>query len=327
MKLRSCCFTINNPKNEAGIITFLSECKYAVFGRETGESGTKHLQGYCEFVNPRSFKAVHEGLEKGHLEIRKGSRYQAMTYCKKDGDVWEHGEPPDEEMTSGKRTDLDRVREAVCEGKLSLRSCVGEGVVANYQGIKMAEKLLELFEEPRKTRPKVLWFWGPSGTGKSYSAKLEAEAICDDVYYANANGKWFNGYDGHKCVVVNDFRYDWKTFSDLLQFLDENPYRVETKGGMRQFVATHIWITCPLPPAGEYRFHTEEKLDQLVSRCHEVREFTGVNRRGGTEVSGTEVGGNTIPRPASDPWVDKWVNKFREVGVPDEDITYTAADF
>ena len=128
-KLRNCCFTINNPKDEEKIKEFLGGCKYAVFGREVGESGTKHLQGYAEWSNSKSFKVVHKGLENGHLEVRRGSRYDAAMYCVKEcgDDFWEIGERPSEDMYMGKRTDLDRLRDCVSEGDNSVRSMISSG--------------------------------------------------------------------------------------------------------------------------------------------------------------------------------------------------------
>lgn len=288
-KIRNCCFTINNPKCIEKIKCFLKDCKYAIFGEEIGESGTPHLQGYAEWKNSKSFNAIRKGLENGHIETRKGTGKEAADYCKKDGKVWEHGEAPAE---PGKRTDLNDTLTDIKSG-MSLKDCIITGSVKNYQGIRMAEKLLEIMELPRTTKPKVRWYYGSTGTGKSYTAKKEAEEI-GDVYYANANGKWFNGYDKHKCIIINDIRHDWKKFSDLLMFLDENPYRVETKGGMRQFLAEEIWITCPRHPRDEYRY-CDEDLEQLTSRIDIIREFTGVNLRNGAEVNGAEVGGNTNP--------------------------------
>ncbi len=277
-KQRNWCFTINNYRDEPAIQKWLTDnCKYALYGREVGEKcGTPHLQGYCEFENKRVYKGISKAMENATVFPRCGTQEQATVYCEKDKDTWEHGT----KSAQGKRNDLTEVREALDEG-MGIRQIVRQGVAKNYQGIRMAEKLLEIFEPPREGRPIVHWWHGSTGTGKSYAARKAALALFahDDIYYANANGKWFNGYDRHPAVIINDLRYDWKKFADLLMFLDENPYRVETKGGMRQFVATHIWITCPRKPADEYKYTCDEDLEQLISRCRSVRLFDGPNRR------------------------------------------------
>lgn len=55
--------------------------------KETGESGTPHIQGVFRFKNPRSFKAVltemHGISKKIHLEICRNFK-KAMDYCDKE---------------------------------------------------------------------------------------------------------------------------------------------------------------------------------------------------------------------------------------------------
>jgi len=60
---------------------------YLVYGREVGESGTPHLQGFVKFKNKRSFNVVQALFPYGtHLEVRSkdSTDYHAATYCKKD---------------------------------------------------------------------------------------------------------------------------------------------------------------------------------------------------------------------------------------------------
>ncbi len=108
-------WTLNNPTEdecqsladafEAGSI------EYLVFGRETGESGTPHLQGYTIFESPIRFTTVKNrlGSHRFHLAVSRGSPEQNKEYCTKDGDFEEFGTLPP--PTQGRRTDLDRVYE------------------------------------------------------------------------------------------------------------------------------------------------------------------------------------------------------------------------
>ena len=52
----------------------------------------------------------------------------------------------------------------------------------------------------------------------------------DEIYIKSDPKRWFYGYDGHKKVVLNEFRDDWEEWplSFLLQLL-RDPCRVETK--------------------------------------------------------------------------------------------------
>jgi len=64
-----------------------------ILGKEVGESGTPHVQGYIYFKNPRDMKSVKKVLknERLHLEIAKGSTKQNLAYCSKDGDYISKG--------------------------------------------------------------------------------------------------------------------------------------------------------------------------------------------------------------------------------------------
>lgn len=92
------CFTLNNyTELEVQKLTALSypdEIKYIVFGKEVGESGTPHLQGYVEFGKRVRYERVRDivGL-RAYVARRIGTGLQASNYCKKDDqDAYELGE-------------------------------------------------------------------------------------------------------------------------------------------------------------------------------------------------------------------------------------------
>lgn len=118
---------------------------------------------------------------------------------------------------------------------------------------------------------------GPTGTGKSRAAHTEAAAGDTPVYRAigpSARGGrwWWDGYDGHERVIIDDFRPGWCGLSFLLNLLDRFGMRVECKGGSRSFRGTQIWITCPKHPESCY-VESGEDVQQLVRRITEIREF------------------------------------------------------
>jgi len=70
-------------------------CRYLVFGREVGESGTPHLQGFIIFDAPVRFARAKRSLgDRCHIEPARGNTRQASDYCKKDGDYEEFGTCP-----------------------------------------------------------------------------------------------------------------------------------------------------------------------------------------------------------------------------------------
>lgn len=110
---KSWIFTLNNHTSdeERLIIEKLSDptlVEYGVFGRETGDSGTPHLQGFVHFLSNKRFAAVKRLLSNRiHLERKSSnsSYTEAANYCKKDGDFEEFGTLPVGQQ--GRRSDVD----------------------------------------------------------------------------------------------------------------------------------------------------------------------------------------------------------------------------
>lgn len=86
-KHRRWCFTLNNYKiKEADILAhyFIENSKYYIIGKEIGEKGTPHLQGYIEFDNARHLTALKKIHNKIHWEVAKGTREENFKYCSKE---------------------------------------------------------------------------------------------------------------------------------------------------------------------------------------------------------------------------------------------------
>lgn len=104
-------FTVNNytPDEYAAIVALSPGfADYLVVGKETGESGTPHLQGYICFKNRKALATAKRLISpRAHLETKQGTPSQASEYCKKDGDFVEFGTLPGPQ---GKRSDWDDLR-------------------------------------------------------------------------------------------------------------------------------------------------------------------------------------------------------------------------
>lgn len=111
------CFTWNNYDDGSfvKIRQFIEEkpVRYLCYGKEVGESGTPHLQGYFELSKQCKFGTLKTYLD-AHLIPAKGSPEENYNYCSKMGDFYEHGVLS--VSTPGKRSDLEVVREAISKG-------------------------------------------------------------------------------------------------------------------------------------------------------------------------------------------------------------------
>lgn len=172
---RNWCFTINNYTQKDIDLLENQELwgyTYCIFGKEIGKKGTDHLQGYMEFKSAKRLTTLKKLHQQAHWEQRKGTKKQAIDYCKKDGQFTEHGTAKDNQ---GHRTDLENLREDLENGK-PMREIVRN---YNYQCIRTAEKWIQYCDIKRTTKPTVTWIWGSSGSGKT---KLAYEMGENDIY-------------------------------------------------------------------------------------------------------------------------------------------------
>lgn len=268
--IRNICFTWNNYDD--GVLDRINYLgwSYIIYGKEVGTNGTRHLQGYAEFDKSQRFSSLCKKWSGAHIEIRKGSQQQAIDYCKKDGNFIEFGIRKEQ----GSRNDLESTRLQVIEG--GMRAIVGW---ASYQQIKVGEVCLKYLEECRDWKMETLWVWGETGLGKS---KLARECLGNDIYCKNDGSKWWEGYDGHTDVIIDDFRDSWWSLTEMLSLLDRYEKRVECKGGSRQFRARRVIVTSCYSPKDCYKGCGEDikqllrRVDDVVHLVADVAEVKGV---------------------------------------------------
>jgi len=290
-KFRHYVFTVNNWTNEQRAIIDGLECEYVCYQPERGhgaggpgdnpvdegrERGTRHLQGFISFKNPRSFGGVSRLCRGWHIERMRGTIEQCVSYCSKQDtrdteagfEFIERGTRPMGAGTAGKRCDLDDVGSLIKSGgrpRDVFESDAGAFIRYN-RGILAA---VALFEPKRDFVTDVYWFYGPTGSGKSRAALLEAP----DAYWKDPSSSWWDGYDRHADVIIDDYRADFCKFSQLLRLFDRYPLQIQFKGGTCQFVAKRIFVTCPKGPRDVWSGRTEEDISQLMRRIKEVKHF------------------------------------------------------
>ena len=109
---------------------------------------------------------------------------------------------------------------------------------------------------------KIKVFWGPTGTGKSRRAWDEAGM---DSFPKDPRTKFWDGYNNHKHVVMDEFRGDID-IAHMLRWCDRYPVIVEIKGASVILVATNIWITSNIRPEAWYPMIDAQSLEALLRR-------------------------------------------------------------
>lgn len=270
MTSRSWCFTLNNYTVSEHINIEETKCRYLVFGIEKGEKGTEHLQGYIEFEKPCRIASVKKlpGFERAHLEKRRGTREQARAYCQKDGEWLEFGDW--DAGGAGTRNDLRNCMNAIKKGS-SLKEIAEEMPETYSRNMRFVEKYKSMCEKEeakafRKLEVHVLW--GEAGTGKSRKAIEENP----NIFTVEAHDSFpFDGYDGEKEILIDDFDGSGIPHCKLLRILDGHRFRVNVKGGHRWAQWNKVIITSNKPPDQWYHFGLKKELKR---RLTSVTEFT-----------------------------------------------------
>lgn len=227
---------------------------------------------------------------KYHCNIQHvNSPKEAIRYVKKSGEYIEWGICPYADALS-----MAEKNKLLQEKKLN--ELVEEGIISIFKisQLDKARQILQNELQHKSTeRVKIYWFWGPTGTGKSFKAREEAykdrpenieeEDWCWVCPVAGQRGTiWFDGYHGQPTVIFDDLRSNTISFNALLQITDVyQDFKVPIKGGFVKWIPRRIYITSPGQPRDIYCRHGEngEKLaeydgiDQLERRITEMKEF------------------------------------------------------
>lgn len=270
-KSRDYCFTEYDM--ESLEMWLNTECVYMCIAPEVCPTTNRdHYQGYIYFKNPRSFSGMKKQFPKINFHPCAGSPEQNRTYIfgpyEKDGKIKPFNPEAQERgilPQQGKRTDVEVVREELHLGN-GMRGVVRRAT--NLQQIKIAEAILKYEEPKRDFKPEVIWLWGLTGVGKSRRAHEMFEG--QDFYRKTSNTKtWWEGYDAHENVIIDDMTERNYEYKNLLDLLDRYECRIECKGGTRQFLAKKIIITASLDPHTMFQ-NQDQEGGEILRRITEI---------------------------------------------------------
>lgn len=236
-------------------------CDFLIVGKEVcPDTGRQHLQCYVEFKQQTTIKALSKRLGGAHIEIAKGNSAQNIAYCSKEEVLLTKGEP----TAQGKRNDLESLVNKIKENPtITTAELIEEGGATWCRNYRALEVIKDAFEPERNWVPEVHYVWGPSGSGKTRRA---IEAGATKVWFKDG---FFSGYGGEDIVVFDDID-EWTFFKNrnvFLELTDRYKYRINVKGGSRNWKPRVIYITSNYRPEETLFFKGEKGvLDEAVRR-------------------------------------------------------------
>lgn len=244
----------------------------------------KHIHVYVEFEDQIITRDVtYFDLLGVHPNIETVTKtpYKAIEYVMKDGNWYEtrrelRPECPFDKMSKSEKNQWYMQHDlalAVQEGAISLLSL--KRLKENLQLYKDLTEKQEI-----RTQLKVKWYYGETGTGKTSTAIKELTEAYGDYWKWNGDFKWFDGYNGQKGVIIDDFRRQEVRFNYLLQLFDVYPMKVPIKGGFTNWIPEVIIVTCPVDSREAWQWRDKDGetqdwdcIEQLERRITEHREF------------------------------------------------------
>lgn len=228
----------------------------------------------------------HPNFEAADGDLNSPKRM--WNYTKKGQKFIEYGQPPfseKEELKDKAQRNMELltipIQELVKQGKISLLA------IPQLKKARQVYNYEYVHENPKALM--VFWFFGPTGSGKSFKAREEAsrlgrEAGRDDRDYwvcpcqSQRGTSWFDGYTGQFSAIFDDYRSGTTEYNTLLQITDG--YRdgtVPIKGSFIRWNPGAIFITAPGRPEEIFKDHSTgesyDTIDQLLRRITELRRF------------------------------------------------------
>lgn len=276
MSSRGYVFTINNytEEDEKCVLNLSEKARYIIAGKEVGDSGTPHIQGYVYFRHERSRSAVKKDLPRAWFEKAMGTPEDNKKYCSKDRDILiEDGEPPISRKRKGELGGSAQVEKYQRAWDLSK-----EGRFEEVDASIRFRYMSTMLKIHKHYMPKIgdaddvtgVWIHGKAGAGKSRKAREDYP----DSYFKLCN-KWWDGYRDEKTVIIDDFDENHRVLGHHLKiWADRYEFIAEIKGGAlkirpEKIVVTSQYTIEQIWPDDE----TRDALNRRFTSVHVEREY------------------------------------------------------
>lgn len=248
-------------------------CTYLTYGKEVGDAGNHHLQGFVYFKTLKSMKQVKKLMPRAHLEKTKGTVDEAVDYChKEDESPYEWGVKPASSRKKG-QGEKRRWEEAWDLAKAGdFESIAADIRIRCYGTLKKIRADQDLQSKKPDTEETMLWYWGKPGTGKSRKAREDHP----DAYLKACN-KWWDGYEAgsRRVVLIEDFDIAHACLAHHLKiWADRYDFNAEVKGSTMRIRPSLIIVTSNYHPRDIWG-DNENSLNPILRRfkCIEFKSL------------------------------------------------------
>jgi len=257
------CFTVNNYDDDDEFLIKAMPTVFLIYGKEVGESGTPHLQGFCTFSNPQRLSAMKKRHPSCHWEMARGTSAQNIKYCSKDGTVFERGVRPADALRTGNAkggaAQLQRFADALSAARRGDFDAIPADLYTRYRHTWHMEAKEHVPMPQDLDHMPGIWIHGDAGFGKSRLARY-----LWPLAYKKLQNKWWDGYKSEPAVILDDF--DFKDLAHHLKiWADRYSFTAEIKGGALNIRPDRFIITS--------NYSTTELFG------HDLRLLDAINRR------------------------------------------------
>lgn len=268
----------NYTEEEIAVIKamLVAKCKWLIYSKEIGASGTPHLQGYMKLKNKTSLSTLRGYLPRAHFEKAGGTDEQNYQYVTKtrpidqapnrQEDVFEFGTRPRFVRHNGEREVLrwQDIWENAKQRNLEL--IPKQVLVGSYSNItKIGKDYMQM--PPDAPEVTGVWIQGPSGIGKSRKARQDYPGA-----YMKPCNKWWDGYQNQLYAIIDDFDKSHAILGHYLKIWgDRYSFTAESKGSAMAIRPLKVVVT------SQYRiddiWQDQETIDAIKRRFQVIDLF------------------------------------------------------
>lgn len=247
-----------------------SKLSYFAYGEETCPStGRKHLQAFAYANNSMRLTQWKKIFPTAHIEKMHGTLVQNQVYCSKQSNLIEFGVRPNPD---GKRKDLTDFTTRLATGE-TLKSIALDMPAVFVQYHNGLTRLSTFYSVPyTHSDVRGVWIYGVPGAGKSHYARENYSDI-----YIKAQNKWFDGYNGERTILLDDFDCGKPLGHFLKIWCDKYACTGEVKGGTVNLQHHTFVITSNY--SIQEMFEGDPKLIEAVTRRCKIIHMPEIFKR------------------------------------------------